>query len=316
MAGMCVLDADREECKVNHLRLLPRRLPRALTRIKRAAIYPLKISGVSLELPVFIWGNGQSGTYLLYDLLSLCGAFVYPSVSGWRKKGLAHLLPVKPIEGEPTLWGEVGLPWDRVPVWVHDRVLTNRDVAHVEVAVVRKRYARLQTRWPWEDGLALRVLDKSPNYLMMTELIDHAFPDALHIFALRDPEAILDSIVRRFEDPRYRVEEHWTGPVTGWYGNILLPGHERRRHWPVKERHRWQIEQVLAIGHQAAERIGARCIKTRHEDLLASPHAALTRVCEFIHAPVPLIPPGAIRGVAFCKPGSDTAPPLFASSSH
>ena len=124
-------------CKVNRLRLLPRRLPRALTRIKRAAIDPLKVSSVSLELPVFIWGNGQSGTYLLYDLLSLSGAFVYPSVRGWRKKGLAHLLPVKPIEGEPTLWGDVGLPWDRVPVWVHDRVLTNRDVAHVEVAVVR-----------------------------------------------------------------------------------------------------------------------------------------------------------------------------------
>jgi hypothetical protein len=311
------VNADGEPI-VNRLRLLSRKLPHAWAQIKRAAIDPFKVSSVSVERPIFIWGNGQSGTYLLYDLLSLCGALVCPSMTGWRKKGLAHLMSVKPIEGEPTLWGGVGLPWDRVPVWMHDRVLTNRDVPNVDFAVVRKRYARLHTRWPWQSGQARRVLDKSPNYVLMTELIDHAFPDALHVFALRDPEAILDSIVRRFEDPRYRVEENWTGPVTGWYGNILLPGHEQRRHWPVKERHRWQIEQVLEIGHRAADRIGRRCIKTRHEDLLAHPEAALTRLCEFVKVPVPMIPPGAIRHGAVYKRSSDILdePPHAASGSR
>jgi hypothetical protein len=253
------------------------------------------VSRVTLERPVFIWGNGQSGTYLLYDLLALSGAFAYPTVTGWRKKGLAHLISMKPIEGEPSMWGGIGLPWDRVPVWVHDRVLTVNDVVNIDLQKVRERYSRLFATWFWESFQILRVLDKSPNYILMTEIIDQAFPDALHVFAMRDADAILDSIVRRFEDPKYRIEENWTGPVTGWYGNILLPGHEERRNWSVKDRHRWQIEQVLEIGHRAAERIGGRCIKTHHEDLLADPQAALTRVCNFLDVAVPQIPRGGIR---------------------
>jgi hypothetical protein len=268
---------------------------RVFRRLIRIASNSLKVSRVSLERPVFIWGNGQSGTYLLYDLVSLSGAFAYPSVTGWRKKGIAHLVSIKPVEGEPTMWGGVGLPWDRIPVWIHDRVLTGNDAANIDIKKVRKRYARLFATWFFQPKPILRVLDKSPNYLLMTEVIDQAFPDALHVFAMREREAILDSIVRRFEDPKYRDEENWTGPVTGWYGNILLPGHEERRKWPVKDRHRWQIDQVLEIGHRAADRIGKRCIKTRHEDLLDNPTAALTRLCEFLQIPVPDIPTGAIR---------------------
>lgn len=268
---------------------------RIFRRLIRLAGESMKASRVTLERPVFIWGNGQSGTYLLYDLLALSEAFAYPSVTGWRKKGIAHLLSTKPVEGEPTMWGGVGLPWDRLPVWMHDRVLTADEASTIDLKKVRRRYARLFATWFWQPQPILRVLDKSPNYLMMTEVIDQAFPDALHVFAMRDPESILDSIVRRFEDPKYRVEENWTGPVTGWYGNILLPGHEQRRTWPVNDRHRWQIEQVLEIGHKAAERIGSRCIRTRHEDLLANPKAALTRICNFLHIHIPDIPPGAIR---------------------
>lgn len=272
-----------------------KKIARTLCRVVSIASQPLKVSRVTLERPIFIWGSGQSGTYLLYDLLALSGALAYPTVTGWRKKGLAHLMSMKPIEGELTMWGGVGLPWDRHPVWMHDRVLTVNEAVNIDLQKVRKRYSRLFATWFWQSAQILRVLDKSPNYLLMTEIIDQAFPDALHVFAMRDPEAILDSIVRRFEDPKYRVEENWTGPVTGWYGNILLPGHEQRRNWSVKDRHRWQIEQVLEIGHKAAERIGGRCIKTHHEDLLANPQATLTRVCDFLDIPVPTIPPGGIR---------------------
>ena len=277
---------------------------RAFHRLIRIASGPLKASRVTLERPVFIWGNGQSGTYLLYDLLALSEAFAYPSVSGWRKKGIADLMSIKPIEGEPTMWGGVGLPWDRVPVWIHDQVLTAKEANNIDLKTVRKRYSRLFETWVWQDNAILRVLDKSPNYLLMTEVIDRAFPDAVHVFAMRDQEAILDSIVRRFEDPKYRVEENWTGPMTGWYGNILLPGHETRKNWAVRDRHRWQIEQVLEIGHKAADRIGSRCIRTRHEDLLDNPRAALTRICKFLEVPVPDIPLGAIR------PRTPTRPPL------
>jgi hypothetical protein len=275
--------------------LSAQRLYRVVCRGVRAVSDPLKVSRVTLERPVFIWGNGQSGTYLLYDLLALSGAFAFPSVTGWRKKGLAALMTIKPLEGQLSMWGGMGLPWERVPVWIHDRMLTAKDARNVDVAAVRHRYARLFATWWWQRRPTLRVLDKSPFYLLMTEVIDHVFPDARHVFVTRAPESILDSIVRRFEDPKYRTEENWTGPVTGWYGNILLPGHERRRSWSVADRHRWQVEQVLKIGHRAAKRIGSRCIISRHEDLLANPEAALTRLCQFLHIPVPVIPHGAIR---------------------
>jgi hypothetical protein len=94
------------------------------------------------------------------------------------------------------MWGGIGLPWDRVPVWVHDRVLTVNDAVNIDLQKVRKRYSRLFATWFWESFRILRVLDKSPNYILMTEIIDQAFPDALHVFAMRDAEAILDSIVR------------------------------------------------------------------------------------------------------------------------
>ena len=135
----------------NQFKMHAGRVPRVFNRIARIAIDPLTVSRVTLEHPVFSWGNGQSGTYLLYDLLALSEAFAYPSVTGWRKRfGKPH--DDQAHRRREHHMGRGRATRDRVPVWMHDRVLTGSDMVNEDFREVRKRYSRLFATWPWRAG--------------------------------------------------------------------------------------------------------------------------------------------------------------------
>ena len=251
-----------------------------------AFVMPLRSSRVSLDRPVFIWGNGQSGTFILYDLLASSGAFVFPSTRGQRKKGLATqrykaheiVLDLKPIEGQLLCWSNVGLPFEHSGRWVFDQELTPTQAMAVDIQRVRSSYRRLCEAWIWEAHPTWRLLDKSTNYLFMLAAIDRAFPDAQHIFALRDPRLVLSSILHRFKDPDY--EEKFQGFASGFYGDILLPGWQKQQNASIELRHAWQIEECIRIGLRWAGRLGERCTTVFHEDLCSDPMGVIQELME------------------------------------
>jgi hypothetical protein len=253
-----------------------------------ACIAPLRRSRVSLERPVFIWGNGQSGTFILYDLLAASGAFFFPSTRGPRKKGLATqrykahdiVLDRKAVEGILLCWSGVGLPFERRDGWVFDHEMSADEAAALNAETVRARYRHLCEAWTWQDRPTRRVLDKSTNYLFMLSAIERIFPDARHIFVLRDPRLILSSILHRFKDTGY--EENFLGYASGFYSDILLPGWEAQRTQPIDLRHAWQVEECIRIGRRWADRLKERCVTVFHEELCADPVRIMHQMKEFL----------------------------------
>lgn len=283
--------AKREPQRVSRLNWKGR-LHNAAIAAGTQALSPLRRSFVSMDRPVFIWGNGQSGSFLLYDLLAAFGGFAFHTIQGARKKGLAarsigpYVFPNGyPHEGLRRFWSGCGLPFEGRDGWTFRSVLTDADDLKVDAYKIRSNYERAATSWRWQSQEPVRILDKCPHYIFMTAAIERIFPDALHIFCVRDKDSVVESIARRFHQPNY--EAGWQGYPSGWYGNIMLPGHERLQSASVEARHLWQTEQVLSIGYQAARQLGPRCLISHHEDLLRDPETQLKNIARFIGATVP-----------------------------
>lgn len=257
---------------------------KSLRAIAIALATPLRRSQVSLEQPIFLWGNGQSGTFILYDLLAASGVFAFPSTQGPRKKGLATqrykahdvVLDLKPIEGQLLCWSGVGLPFERSEGWIFDQELTATQAANLDARRILSGYQRLCEGWIWDTRPTRRLLDKSTNYLFMLAALERIFPDARHVFILRDPRLVLSSILRRFKETDY--EENFQGFASGFYGNILLPGWQAHQSDPIDLRHAWQVEECIRIGLRWAKRFGKRCFTVRHEELCTDPINVMRRL--------------------------------------
>ena len=270
---------------------LKARIPPRVTRAARGLVRPLFRNDISLEKPVFVWGNGQSGTFLLYDLLALTGSFAYPWTEWPRKKGvlieeqlgLSFPRGRTPNEGIPQCWSGVNVAFEKVGGWVFDHELSDSEVDTIHLAEVRNYYTALADKWPWKPVEVVRILDKCPNYIFMIAAIERLFPDALHIWCVRDPRLVLSSIVRRFVERDY--ESSFQGYPSGFYSDILLPGWETHRNEPLEVRHAWQVETCLAIAQRWQEKLGDRCLTVYHEDLCSRPGSVLASVATFLNIP-------------------------------
>ena len=270
---------------------LVKRLVGAGRRYLSAFAEPLKVKdNVDVNKPVFIWGCGQSGTFLLYDLIAAQEHFVFRYTTGLRKKGFATSrygggtvsLPRKPIEGMPHFWAHVGLPFDEDrQEWEFHIPLQQAAETKVDLRRVKQRYRALNSRWPWTSPRPLRILDKDPNYIFIVDLIDKIFPDSLHIFCLRDPRMVVSSICHRFKDPQYE-SQFFKGYPSGFYSNIFPRGYEGWREKAVEERHAWQVVCVLKEGLRAAKYLGNRCLVTRYESICVDSKKEIQRINRFL----------------------------------
>ena len=271
---------------MNSIRLkLKARLPPSVIGAGDAFLRPLKRIEASLSKPVFIWGNAQSGTFLLYDLLGLTGQFSYPWTEWPRKKGLAaqkYAFPRNrtPQEGLLQCWSGVNLPFEKSDGWKFDRELCDVDTDLIDFPKVLRRYAALSLNWRWKTASVVRILDKCPTYVFMLRAIERLFPDALHIWCIRDPRLVLSSIIRRFVDSSY--EPSFRGYASGFSGDIMLPGWQAYRETPMEVRHAWQIARCLNICRQWKDRLGERCLTVHHEDLCNRPVTIFKEISEFV----------------------------------
>lgn len=262
----------------------------------------LKTSRVTLERPIFIWGTGRSGTHLLFDVLSLHPALIFPRAKTRWKKGLwgnmhwgentPEQLKGRPIpeEGFQRFWMDAGLQFD------FKGLLRRQDLDNRIASAIRERYAStLYREWFWNGSLTLRILDKTPIFVMMLDAVDAIFPDAYHIYCLRDPRAVLNSFLR---NARFPEKESSTAgiPETGFWSSLRPPGYEAYQSKPLAERLAWQVQTLVEIGFASREFLGDRLICFKYEELLSDSHTSADWLLQRLDlAPFPgiraLIPP-------------------------
>lgn len=249
-------------------------LKRAATRLERLGDgLGLRRSIVDLARPIFIWGMARSGTTLLLDILSLYPGLCSVTVENRKQKGLwgdlhhgASTLPQPagrpiPHEGFVTLWNRLGVPAS----W--KGLLQPGDVP-LDFEAIRGAYGQLAARWLWQAGTPRRILDKAIQYSLMTDTIDAVFPDAVHVFCIRDPRAVANSILRLRRFSRRELTE--AAYPDGFHVGLYPPGWEALIGRPVVEVLAWQLEQFFRIGLERRHVLGERLILFRYEQLFTN----------------------------------------------
>lgn len=233
-----------------------------------------------IKAPVFLWGAGRTGSYLLYDLLSLQPEFVCARNVERSSKGLygtAHhgggeydymlANPFPPVEGfkrhvlnyYPNFHDTGKLTSDQLPTVLRSfRILVGMTA---------------RTR---------RLLDKAPHYTFLIDAFEEMFKDAQHIHCLRHPEAVAASYIRRMREPDATKDGgRWGSLPAGW---------DATRDWNIESRGTWLAVQTIRQGVANQQRLGDRCIGVRYETLVESPCEEFHRVCDFLRiAPQPSI---------------------------
>jgi hypothetical protein len=243
----------------------------------------LKRRVTNLNAPIFIWGVGRSGTHLLYDILSLHPELTSLSVKSRMTKGLwgdmhwGSLVPEKlkgreiPIEGVKNFWNDSGFQFDGIGMY--DRNEISEDIAKA----VRSKYADLNKIWLWKPRADFRLLDKAPGYILMVDVIDALFPDSFHIFCIRDPRAVLNSILRIERFPEKPRKDASKANQKGFWG-VLPPGYEEYLDKSLVEKLCWQIEMLHKIGLSYRNTLKERLILFRYEELLHDSHETVANL--------------------------------------
>ena len=257
------------------------KLPEKVKNTIRMSTHAFKASCVTMKKPIFIWGTGRSGTHLLYDILSLHPDLCFVNTKHRWKKGLwgdmhhgdttPHKLkgyPI-PVEGMSFNWQPAGI----IPRFYG--ILTKDCILKINTGKVINNYKKLDTEWRWKrsNDKKYRILDKTPAYIMMVELINAIFPDSFHIFCIRDPRAVVNSILRvaRFTGNDSYEKEY----MDGFFANMYPDGYEKLIGKSIVEILCWQVEQLIKIGFDYWKILGDRLIPFRYEKLINDAHSSV-----------------------------------------
>lgn len=217
-----------------------------------------------IERPLFIWGAGRTGSYLIHDLLSL-----HPDVSMLRTNNRQ----AKGIYGSWNYGADQhkNLQRHEFPPVDGANYHITRQVRHTPVdVVVRDPVLMKAIKRSYQRIARKHLVDKSPKYTFYLPIIDALFPDARHVRMLRNPSAIVASYA-------YRL----TGGVMDGYGSGgSPPGWLDAQKLPIMERSRWLVERQLARGDENEAMLGDRCMRVRYEDFVREPTRWMRRILE------------------------------------
>lgn len=234
----------------------------------------------AVSRPVFVVGCGRSGTTLLYGLLARHPAFAWfssytqrwparPELAalsrlfrvGWLRRRGWRSVPY-PAEGHAIFdWCRGGpQPGDNAP-------LSETDM-HTDEAVALRRVAAAHLRYQGGE----RFLNKNTRNTRRIRYLDAAFPDALFVHLVREPQATVASLMKVAFWPDLPI----------WWANDSTPtelaaaGSDPAS--VAAEFWRREVEQIVA---DLSQLDAQRSITMRYEDLVADPVAEVTRVLRF-----------------------------------
>jgi len=249
-----------------------------IERYLRRALASLTWRARHVRRPIFIWGTGRAGSYLLYDLLSLHPRVVCLRAPRRLSKGLygshhhgggehASLLQnsFPPIEGAGHHILRRFPDAPEVTAW-----------AEADLRVVERSYRRLLAQSPRPS---VRVLDKSPHYTFLVPLLDRLFPDALHVHCVRHPAVVAAAYRRRM------IEEEERGGLRRGLWGTLPRGWERVEKLSLASRAMWTVTETMREGIRNEALLGHRCRRGSYEAPVGNPSLVLPDVLSFLDLP-------------------------------
>lgn len=182
----------------------------------------------------YIWGLGQSGTFLLYDLIACSKNFSFFGILPPRKKGFfanAKLAPLKlaPHEGQDFFF-DLNLFYKKYNSEILFQKFIKKidlDVSHIKKtkSLYSNIYKLTEKYVPdLKKNYQSNVLDKCPNYLLTVNLLKSVYPKSKHIFVIRDPRSTLISSWKRFTftEEYFKKENNILKNDFNFYSNIFL----------------------------------------------------------------------------------------------
>lgn len=242
-----------------------------LGRVRSAILAPFR----KIERPIFLWGAGRTGSFLLYDIVSMHDGVVCPRSFDRLNDGLYghhhhgrgkwnHILdnPFPPIEGAK-----------RFILTGYPDIAQAHSYPAAQIKALRDGYRRLAAG-TWRRR---RLLDKAPHYTFLIPLLETLFPDALHVHCVRDPTAVARSYYRRMCEPgAIGADGIWGAHPKDW---------QRAASLPLPDRATWLAVHTMMQGLENEQRLGARCLRVAYEEVTASPKRVVARVLKFLQLP-------------------------------
>lgn len=233
-----------------------------------------------LEAPFFVVGCGRSGTTIVYELLCEHPDLAWFSNHAERLPAFPHLealtrlwgigalrhsrsrLATRPVEGH-ALWDRSGPREARhrnAPLTAAD-VDAEHATRVKEIVAAHVRYHR-----------GRRFINKNTRNSRRVLYLDAIFPDAKFLHVIRDPRAVVASL----------LAVHWWPDLPLWWSENRTPralAADGATPEAVAAEH-WvrSVERLLADARCLPS---SRYLEIRYEAFTESPRAVLSRICEF-----------------------------------
>ena len=233
-----------------------------------------------LEAPFFVVGCGRSGTTIIYELL--CG---HPDLAWFSNH--AERLPAFPqLEALTRLW-DIGAirhsrsrlatrPVEGHALWDHsgpqDARHRNAPLTAADVDSEHARRVRELVAAHVRYHRGRRFINKNTRNSRRVLYLDAIFPDAMFLHVIRDPRAVVASL----------LAVHWWPDLPLWWSedrtpralaaNGVTPEAVAAEHW-VRS-----VERLLADARCLPS---SRYLEIRYETFTESPEAVLNSICAF-----------------------------------
>ena len=128
-------------------------------------------------------------------------------------------------------------------------------------------------------GATVRLLEKTPKNALRVPFMAAVFPDARYVYLHRAPRPVLASMIEAWQAGKWRTYPK----LPGWTGLpwslLLTPGWREWKDLPLEEvvARQWAATTNVLLDDLEALP-GARVVKVRYEDFVASPQPTLERL--------------------------------------
>jgi len=150
--------------------------------------------------------------------------------------------------------------------WIEN---SNEILSQSKISFIRRYYGVLFANTKEGRG-AVRVLDKYPTYMLITNLIDQVFPDANHVWLVRDPRAVLRSVLR-LQTKEFQAE--LIAPRIA--SNVIPDGFSEYLEHEFVNRSLWRLTQLHYQGISNMEALKDRCTVVHYEMMCANPRKVI-----------------------------------------
>ena len=247
----------------------------------------LKRSSISFKQPIFIWGMPRGGTTLLQDLLYLSDDLESFTIREKRyKKGIwGHLhygenVPKSlvnrpsPVEGFPRLWLRNN---------VYQNIKKKKILSSDKKKIILE-LKKIKLEWFFKTNQKKRILEKSPNYVMILDYVNDLFPDSFHICVIRDPRAVINSFARLI---KYTAKETAGKELLKGDKFLKFPGYQNISKLNTYRIFTWQMEQIIQHSINFKKKIKDRLFFWYHEYTYEDLHFYLEKLCNKLEISVP-----------------------------